>query len=141
MKLRVVWVGKIQGLYHVAVRHGGATRDHEQGGLATDVLDHEGLTLMAAQSVGALQPDHLQLAHVTGSNVGQRAVAGKCKVTTGGGPLVRILHPGQLLLVGASQGRTRHAHHQGDEPAGYDTKLEVVHFLLLSLAYSVHRLS
>jgi hypothetical protein len=49
-------------LHHVAVRHGRAAGDHEQHGLAANVLDHEGLALMAAQGIGSLQPNHLQLA-------------------------------------------------------------------------------
>src|SRR5262249_57384487 len=48
--LRVVRISQIQALDHVAVRHGRAATDHEQHGLATDVLDDEGLTFMAAQS-------------------------------------------------------------------------------------------
>src|SRR5262245_48035252 len=138
---RVVRIRQIQALNHVAVRHGRAATDHEQHGLATDVLDDEGGAFVTAQGIGALQPDHLKLVHVAGIDVGQRAVAGQSKVTTRSRPLVRIFHPGQLLLVGTSHSRTRHAHHQGDEPAGYETTLEVVHFRLLSLAYSVHRLS
>ena len=121
--------------------HGWAAGDEEHHRLAADVLDDEGLAFMAAQSAGRLRPDHLQLADVLGVDVGQRAVARQLKVATRSRPLVRIGHSLQLLLVGVSHSRTRHTHHQSDERTGYETTLEVVHFLLLSLAYSVHRLS
>ncbi len=137
--LRVVRIGQIESLHHVAVRHGRAAGDHEQHGLAANVLDHERLTLVTAEGVGALQPDHLQLADVVGVDVGQRAVAGQREITAGGWPLVRIRHSCQLLFVRIGERRPGHTYHQRDECAGHETTLKVVHFLLLSLAYSVHR--
>ena len=62
--LRVVRIGKIESLHNVTVGHGRTTRDHEQHGLATDVLDHKRLTFMTAKGIGALRPRHLQLVHV-----------------------------------------------------------------------------
>src|SRR5690606_32350931 len=98
---------------------------------------HEWLALMAAQSVGALEPDHLQLVDVLGRDVRQRAVAGQGKIAARRRPLIRIGHSLKLLLVGASHRRAGHTHHQRDERAGCGTKLEVPHVLLLSLASSL----
>src|SRR4029079_3113138 len=131
---RVVRISQIQSLHHVTVRHGWATADHEQHGLAADILNHEGLTLMATEGVGALQPGHLQLADILRVDVGPRAVASHSEVTARGRPLVRVLHSCKLLLIGASKSLSGNAHHQRDEPPGYKTKLQIVHFFLLSLA-------
>jgi hypothetical protein len=99
--------------------------DHEQHGLAANVLDHQGLTLMAAERVGSLKPYHLQLVDVLGVDIRQGAVTRQSKIPTRGWPLIGILYSGQLLLIGIGRfGRARQTHQESDEPAGQQPACE-----------------
>ena len=87
------------------------------------------LTFVTAQCAGRLRPDHLQLADVTGVDVGQFAVARQFVVTAWSPPFVWVGRP--LLNLGVSQRRAGNAKHGYQEAACYQAKL-FLHFGLLS---------
>jgi hypothetical protein len=88
---------------------------------------------MAAQGIGSLQPNHLQLTDILRVDIGQGAVTRQREIPAGGWPLIGIRHTRKLLLIGASHCLAGYAHHHRDDGSGQNTKLHF-HVFLLSLA-------
>src|SRR5689334_23080181 len=88
---------------------------------------------MATEGVGALEPNHLQLADVLRVDVSQRAMTREAEITTRCRPLVGVLHSGKLLLIGACHRLAGQTHRHRDDGASQNSKLHI-HVFLLSLA-------
>ena len=56
-------------------------------------VDHQGLTLVAAQRAARLRPDHLQLTNIRCADRLQSAVPRQCLIAAGSGPQIRIFRP------------------------------------------------